>query len=260
MTHSCGSAGRQIQVKQLLFCFPLSSFPPPQGSLLSFAPASKLQCAMGVLVQWWLWNLPLFLLDLLVKALATENFFIPPFVGDKGRLNAVRKDGYIISGRRVSPSWQHLISLWCSHGQLDFQFCKAQVSVLLDKQLKNEDFLGGMEGGTVLRPQCPTLWGMANCPPKNISTDARQASKSCCWFTQSKHRISLIHSLTAEKSFPEAFMEYVPPPGMQVHLETLKQVSRINFGHDALPHFTMWSNLTPCQATGNKVTAQMLGS
>lgn len=29
--------------------------------------------------------------------------------------------------------------------------------------------------------------------------------------TQRKLRLSLIQSLTAEKSFPEAFMEYVPP-------------------------------------------------
>ena len=208
----------------------------------------------------WLWNLLLFSLDLLVKALATENFFIPPFVGDKGRLNAVRKDGYIISARRFSSSWQHLISLWCSRGQLAFWFCKAQVSVLLDKQLRNEDFLGGMEGGTASSPHCPTLWSMVSHTPKNISTDARQPSKNCCWFTRRKHRLSLIHSLTAEESFPEAFMEYVPPPGMQVHLENLKQECHINCGHDALPHFTMWSNLTPCQATGNKVTAQMLGN
>lgn len=52
----------------------------------------------------------------------------------------------------------------------------------------------------------------------------------------------LNHSLTADKSFPETFMENVPPhtpQGMQVHLETLKQEHCINFRHDALPHFTM---------------------
>lgn len=70
-------------------------------------------------------------------------------MGNKRRLNAVTKDGYIISGARLSASWHDLISPQCSCGQLSFQFWKAEVSDLFDKQFKNEDFLDGIEEGTV---------------------------------------------------------------------------------------------------------------
>lgn len=155
---------------------------------------------MGVLAGWH-WNLALFSRGLLVKDLATGNFFIPPFVGDKGRLNAVRKDGYIISGRRFSSSWI-LLSLRCSRGQLAFQFYKAQVSVLSDKELRNQGFLGGMDRG--IAPVCEV--GQITLLKTSVQMQGNPLR-----ITQRKHRPSLIHSVTAEKSFPEAFMEYVPP-------------------------------------------------
>lgn len=178
-------------------------------------------------------------------------------MGNKRRLNAVTKDGYIISGARPSASWHDLMSPWCLCGQLDFQFWKAEVSDLFDKQLKNENFLDGIEAGPVQvhTPPLCEVWQIAllKSSTEMQGNHPREAASlprgSTDWFT----------ALQLRKAF-QKHLRSMFPAGMWVHSETLKQECYINFRRDALPPFTMCANLAPCQAVGNKVTAQMLGN
>lgn len=110
-----------------------------------------------------------------------------------------------------------------------------------------------MDGGIASSLHRSSLWSRANHTPKNISTDARQPSENYPEEAQTKPDPKP-HSW--EKLSRSIYGVYTSP-GMWVYLKTLKQEQRINFGHDALPYFTMWSNLTPCQTTGDKVIAQM---
>lgn len=178
-------------------------------------------------------------------------------MGNKRRLNAVTKDGYIISGARLSASWQDLISPQSSRGQLAFQFWKAEDLISIDKQFKNEDFLDGIEEGTVQAHTAPLcdVWQITPLKPcaemqgNHLRGAASLPRGSTDWFT----------ALQLRKAFQKPLCSMFPT-GEWGFSETLKQECNINFRPDALPHFTMCTNLTPCQAVGNKVTAQMLGN
>lgn len=87
------------------------------------------------------------------------------------------------------------------------------------------------------------------------TADTRQPTKSAT----DLHRVSQIHSLTVEKSFPETCMEHTPSRNASSPWDP-KQECCISFRQNTLPLFTRWSNLTPCQAMGNKAISQMLGN
>lgn len=99
------------------------------------------------------------------------------------------------------------MSPWCLCGQLDFQFWKAEVSDLFDKQLKNENFLDGIEADPVQvhTPPLCEVWQIAL-----LKSSTEMQGNHPREATSLPRGSTDLHSLTAEKSFPEAFTEYVP--------------------------------------------------
>lgn len=125
---------------------------------------------------------------------------------------------------------QDLIVPWCSCGPMAFQFLKAEVSDLFDKQCRNEDFLDGIEESSVQIHTAP-LWEVWQITILKSSSEVqgnhpREAAslprESTDWFTASQLR----------KAFQKPLWSTFPT-GMPVHSETLEQDFCIKLRSDA---------------------------